>query len=536
MSLSGIDTIKRAALQWTIARHDFAKSKSKTFLAFCFCFIAGAGSFSFLENRSPLFYLYIFIFVILFFIIIFWQKKLYRFFGLCALIFIIGASRFLITIPEKNNSRIEFYNGEKKIVQGFISKEPDRRISDTRYIVRVQKLKGDSGRFLPVSGNITVKTLIYPEYTYGDNVEIECFLQQPTNFEDSRFNYEKYLAKQDVWSICSSPKIKVLDGNSGNSLVKIMLGFKNKIQTNISRLWPEPDSSLMAGILYGSRSGLPADLTDNFSRTGISHIIAVSGYNVSIIIVALNAILIYLGFFRRQSFWLLVCLILAFVFFTGASASVVRAGVMALVVLVAGRVGRLSAIGRVLVYACVIMLAFNPYILLWDAGFQLSFLATIGLVYISPIIQNIFDNKFNIKNPMVLVMVEIFATTMAAIIATLPLIMYQFGRVSLVAPLVNILILWTIPLLMLFGFLALILSFLVFPIGQLIAWLTEVGIQYVIMITNWFGGRSWSAVEITVPLWAMILIYILLVFSIVKNKLRSLSYEKSQSIFIGTRL
>ncbi|MBI2037576.1 MAG: ComEC family competence protein [Candidatus Magasanikbacteria bacterium] len=509
MSLLDIDVIKRAALQWTIARHDFAKSKSKTFLAFCFCFIAGAGSFSFLESANLLFYLYIFVFVILFFTIIFWYKKSHRFLWLCLLFFILGAVRFLITIPEKNNSRVEFYNGEKKIVQGFIIKEPDRGVSDVRYIVRVEKLK-EGRNFIPVTGNIAIKTLIYPEYNYGDNLEVECLLQEPANFEDSRFNYQKYLAKQDVRSICSNPKIKILKGSSGNWFIKTMLGFKKKIQINISRLWPEPDGSLMAGILYGSRSGLPADIADNFSRTGISHIIAVSGYNVSIIIVALNAILIYVGFFRRQSFWLLAFLILAFVFFTGASASVVRAGVMALVVLVAGRVGRLSAIGRVLVYACVIMLIFNPYILLWDAGFQLSFLATIGLVYISPIIQNFIDGKFILKNSAVLIVLEVFSTTMAAIIATLPLIMYQFGRVSLVAPLVNILILWVIPWLMLFGFLALISSFIIFPIGQLIAWLTEVGIRYVIMVVNWFGNKSWSAFDMRISLPVMIIIYLIL--------------------------
>lgn len=532
------------------------QSKSKLFLAFCFCFIVGASSFSFLQSRHLLFYLYIFSLVIIFAAIIFWNKKLPRFLLLCLLVFILGGVRFLITIPDNNSARIEFYNGQKKVVRGFVAKEPDRGLSDARYVVRVTELSGSppvilsetknpcpncpvgqrslegvnpardgkDGQWKDGRGNISIKTLIYPEYNYGDNLEIECFLQEPTNFEDSTFNYKKYLAKQDIWSICSAPKIKKLEGDSGNPLVKIMLRFKTKIEVNISRLWPQPDSSLMAGILYGSRSGLPQDLTDNFSRTGVSHIIAVSGYNVSIIIVALNGLLIYLGFFRKQSFWLLVFLIIAFVFFTGASASVVRAGVMALVTLIAQHAGRLSAIGRVLTYTCVIMLVSNPYMLVWDAGFQLSFLATVGLVYLSPIIKEFFDKKFTVKNTLLSGLLEVFVTTMAAIIITLPLIMYQFGRVSLVAPLVNMLILWSMPWLMLCGFLALVLSFIFFPIGQLVGWLTEFGIRYVIMVIDWFGRLAWAAIEIRIPLWVMVLSYALLLIFILK------SYKKASEL------
>ena len=520
------------------------QSKSKLFLVFCFCFIVGASCFSFLESRHFLFYLYICSFVIVSVAFIFWNKKLSRFLLLCLLVFMLGGVRFLITIPENNSARIEFYNGQKKVVRGFVAKEPGRGLGDARYVVQVTSLverapvilskaknpltSKREGSFAKaqddspvdwqeVSGSISIKTLIYPEYNYGDNLEIECFLQEPTNFEDSTFNYKKYLAKQNIWSICSAPKIKVLPGNSGNFLVKIMLRFKTKIEANISRLWPQPDSSLIAGILYGSRSSLPRDLTENFSRTGVSHIIAVSGYNVSIIIVALHGLLIYLGLFRKQSFWLLVLLIIAFVFFTGASASVVRAGVMALVTLVAQHIGRMSAIGRVLVYTCVIMLVSNPYMLVWDAGFQLSFLATVGLVYLSPIIKEIFDKRFNIKNALLSGLLEVFITTMAAIIITLPLIMYQFGRVSLVAPVVNMLILWSMPWLMLFGFLALVLSFVFFPIGQLVGWLTEFGIRYVIMVIDWFGRLAWAATEIKIPLWVMVCMYAVLVVLIIKK-------------------
>jgi len=516
-------------LQWVIAWHDFVKSKNKMLIAFCFCFIVGAGVFSLLENNGSLFYLYLLLFIILFFVIIFWHKKYIRFLCLCLLFFILGACRFLISIPEKNFARVEFYNGEKKVLRGFVSSEPDIGLSDARYVVRVESVKEDQNS-KSVSGNISVKTRIYPEYKYGDTLEIECLLQEPANFttasagsrlmaaKDSKFNYIKYLAKQGVWSICSNPNIKNLDENKGNILVSFMLKIKSKIKVQIASLWPEPNSSLMAGLLYGSRSGLPQELVDNFSRTGVSHIVAVSGYNVSIIAVALNIILIYAGLFRRQSFWFLISLILAFVFFTGATASVVRAGIMAIIILAAQHIGRMSAVGRALVYAAVVMLVLNPYLLVWDAGFQLSFLSTLGLVYLSPIIQYFVDSKFKIESNLWKSALEVFITTISAILVTLPLIMYQFGRFSVVAPLVNILILWIVPWLMLFGFISLVFSFIFFPVGQLVAWGTDLGVRYVIMVVDWFGSKSWSAFNLRISLPTMVVIYLVLILFIWRKK------------------
>ncbi len=530
------------------------KSKSKTFLAFCFCFILGAGIFSLFEGKEFLFYLHILLFAILFFVIIFWSKKEYRFYCLCLLVFVLGGIRFFLTIPGKDADRIDFYNGSKKIIKGFVVREPDIGVSDARYVVRVEaianqpvitmtkeeslskskirqrSLRGvnptqDDNQRERASGNIMIKTLIYPEYKYGDQLEVSCLLQEPTNFADSDFNYKKYLAKQDVWSTCANPQIKKVGAGKGNFFISAMLKMKSRITLQMAKLWPEPSNSLMAGILYGARSGLPDDLTTNFSRTGVTHIVAVSGYNVSIIVVVLNSILIYLGLFRKQSFWSLVFLILAFVFFTGATASVVRAGIMAVIVLLSQYLGRLSAVGRVLVYAVVVMLIFNPYLLMWDAGFQLSFLSTLGLVYLVPIFEPLTE-KIKVTGTSVMLL-EVFTTTMAAIMATMPLIMHQFGRFSVVAPLVNILVLWIIPWLMLFGFLSLILSLVFFPLGQLVAWVAGLGVRYVIIVVDWFGNKSWSAVDMKISLLTMIFIYLVLILFVTKKYQKVLGRQNS---------
>jgi competence protein ComEC len=484
------------------------ESKSKTFLAFCFCFIFGVGiSSAIFVSRDLLFPLFISFWIILFFIVILWSKKEFRFFLFCFLFFFLGGMRYFVSIPENIPSHIRYYNGQKLTITGWVSEEPAVGQADVGYVIYD---KSES-----VSGKVLVKLPLYPRYNYGDELSLTCNLVAPKNYADSNFNYQQYLARQGIWSVCQRPiplsNFQLVNGK-GNSVLKKILWLKSGVGNQIDRLWPEPKSSFMAGLLYGARSGLPKELTTNFSRTGITHIIAVSGFNISIIASVMMVLLIGAGLYRRQAFWLAVSGIILFVLFTGASASVVRAGIMGIIVLIAQQLGRLSRVGNVLAITAALMLLFNPYILIWDAGFQLSFLATIGLVYISPILQ---ISKSSDRSQLVATITsgvyETLTQTLSAIIATLPLILFQFGRLSIVAPLVNVLVLWIIPWLMLFGFLAVVISFVFFPFGQVIAWIGGIGLDYVIIIVNWFGKKSWSAMDFSLPWWGMILSYLFFV-------------------------
>ena len=162
---------------------------------------------------------------------------------------------------------------------------------------------------------------------------------------------------------------------------------------------------------------------------------------------------------RKKAFGLIVAGIIIFVLFTGASASVVRAGIMGIIVLLSKQMGRMSRIGTVLLLTAVVMTIQNPLVLVWDAGFQLSFISTCCLVYLSPI----FVQRCK-RLPELFGLKESFISTISAIVATLPLILFQFGRLSIVAPIVNMLVLWIIPYLMLFGFFAKVFGFFLFPL------------------------------------------------------------------------
>ena len=499
-----------------------AESKSRTFLAFCFSFILGVGVCSWNDGARWAIYLYGLFFIIILGLIWCWENKFRRFVLFCLVFFCLGALRFLWSMPDCTSSKnICFFNGERKNLVGWIGAEPVREISQTKYV-----FKTDLGKIL-----LTLP--IEPAFNYGDQLKISCILYSPRNQLDSVFSYRQYLAKDGIYSICSSPKIfETKKDIQGNIFMKNILNWKNHIQDQAGELWPEPESTLMGGILYGARAGFSDDLKNNFNRAGITHIVAVSGYNVTIIAQYLLAFFIFVGLWRKQAFWGVVAMIILFVIFTGASASVVRAGIMGVLVLTAGQLGRMSRIGNVLILTASVMLLLNPFILIWDAGFQLSFLATLGLVYVSPVLQTVIVRSETTKQSFWTKILgnEILISTLSAIIATLPFMLFIFGRISIVAPVVNVLVLWIIPWLMLLGFVAIVTSFIFYPFGQIIAWIAGLGLKYVIILAEWFGGQSWSALEFSLPWWGMVVLYLIVTRYII-------SYEsKNKNSAVGSGL
>jgi competence protein ComEC len=483
------------------------KSKSKTFFTFCFCFLLGIFVISIINKQFDFVYLYLTLFIAIAFLIIYWKNKKTRFIIFCILFFTLGISRYLISFPGDSTKNISHYNGNKKTVIGYISSEPDVRSDGVRYILKIRE---DNLR-----GKIYFKSTLYPRYSYGDKLEIKCSLEKPENIvgDDGQvFRYDMYLARYGVYSLCQNPKIKKIGNKEGNKILLSIFSVKQVVADRINKLWHEPHASFMAGLLYGYRGGL-GSLNELFSRTGVTHIVAISGYNITIIATILITLCIHLYIPRKKAFWVITIGIIIFVLFAGASASVVRAGIMGIIVLLAKQVGRTSKVGNVMILTCVVMCLQNPFVLIWDAGFQLSFISTLGLVYLNPIIEKPFR-----KMPEFFGMKESLVTTFSAIIATLPLILYQFGRLSIVAPVVNILILWILPAIMLLGFMAVVISFLFYPIANLIAWLAWIGLSYIIVVVKWFASLSFAAVDLKIPVWGMIGLYGFLIWVVFKQK------------------
>lgn len=243
---------------------------------------------------------------------------------------------------------------------------------------------------------------------------------------------------------------------------------------NISRALPEPQAAYLAGITVGARSDLPYDIKQAFRQTGTSHIIALSGYNVTIVAEYMAKLF--------GSVWLSVAGIILFVLATGAASSVVRAAIMGVLVLVARSYGRDYNIQNSLLVAVALMVFADPSILFGDIGFQLSVGATAGLVWLEPRLTRHLSRvpkRFGIR--------ESLSATLAAQAATLPLILYYFGRFSILSPLVNVLVLGAIPATMFFGFVIGVTGFLHPYIALIAAWPAYLLLSYQLWIIQFFA-------------------------------------------------
>jgi len=210
--------------------------------------------------------------------------------------------------------------------------------------------------------------------------------------------------------------------------------------------------------------------------------VALSGYNISVIALAIMFVLGYFTVSRDISFWISLLTIVMFVLMTGASPSVMRAAVMGILVLIARREGRMYTAKNALVFAGAIMVFLNPKILRFDAGFQLSFLATLGLILIYPKLEEKLKNTpelFGIK--------KAFMATLSAQIFVLPLIFYQFGTISWISSIVNILILPAVPIAMFLGFLGAFLGLIWISIAKIFLWPAWLFLEYILEIVRLFS-------------------------------------------------
>lgn len=513
-------------------------SKSQTFVYLLVWFILGVTLASALGlKREVLFQLYLGLIMLIVALILFWNKKQIRLIVLGGIFLFLGLGRFVFSEPPIDSHHLRFYNGRLVEMVGVIIEESEEKNGKQTVVVKSERLKIVNEYVIPtkppergrvegsaakndriVKGKTILYLPVYPQYNYGDQLKITCELAEPKKNQD--FDYPAYLARQGIWSICLNSQIEKIGSGQGNWLMKLVFKVKTSLIGRVNQILPEPQASFLGGLLYGARSSIPEELKIAFNRTGTTHIIAISGYNITIIAASLLALLKGLWIPRKKAFWLTVAGLIFFILLTGASASVVRAGLMGLIVLLARQLGRLSQVGRILILVAFLMLLANPRILFFDAGFQLSFASTLGLIYLLPVMEKAFS-----RLPLFFGLKEAFLTTLSAIVATLPLILYQFGRFSIVAPLTNLLILFVIPLTMALGFGAIILSFIFLPLGQVAGWLVWLPLTYIIKIVEFFSDLPWSSLVVPkMPWWGMAGMYVGLVFII--YKLRSKKSNK----------
>jgi len=479
-------------------------SKSKTLLAFCFCFLLGVAIASVtIEYQVDFIYLYSAVVIFVPLLILFWGNEYDRFLIIAVFLLFLGFFHFSYGFPSGNH--IYKFNSKEVNLTGVVADEPDVRIGKVQYILDTNQVNNR-----PVSGKVLVSNNLYPRYNYGDKLKINCKLKQPEPFND--FRYDMYLANFDIFSICRYAEIKKVGEGKGNFVMSHILSFKREVANKVNKLWHEPYASFMAGLLYGYRGGM-GELDELFNKAGITHIVAISGFHITIVSAILMGLCIHFYISRQKAFWVVVLGILVYIIFTGMPASVLRAGTMGGLVLLARKMGRASNIENTLAVTAVVMTIANPFVLIWNGAFQLSFMATIGLVYLTPMLEDYFDFI-----PNILELRESLVATLAAIVMTLPLVLYLFGRISLIAPITNILVIGLVPWVIILGFITLIVSFISMPVAQIFSWIARFGLEYITKVIKFLTDFSFASVKFTLPLWIMLMIYIVLLSWIYRQK------------------
>ncbi len=457
-------------------------SKHQIFVYLLLSFIAGIASASFWKFPDIAIYcaLGTAIFWIIFFAI---KKQPILWIGCFILFFILGMWRFdsKFRMPEMPIGKNQEIEAE---FSGVICEFPDERSDKTYLVLCGSETNSREGYIKDLRIRISVNR--YPRYDYGDKILVKGEISRPQNF--AGFDYENYLAKEGIYLVSYYPQIELLEKNQGNFFKEKLFALRRNFSKHIDYALKEPEASLAQGLLLGTQSKMPESVQKDFRLIGLSHIVALSGFNITIIAGFLIWIFATLTLKRNLSFWLAIAGITGFVVLTGAQASVVRAAVMGILVLVAQKSGRIYSIKTALVFAGAIMIWFNPMALRFDMGFQLSFLATLGLVYLAPRLERSAE-----KIPDFLKIKEFYLIpTVSAQFAVLPLILYRFENFSLIAPLANILVLPVIPLAMLLGFIAGLTHFLAPFLSGLIALPAELVLSWPIWASSYLARLSFA--------------------------------------------
>jgi competence protein ComEC len=352
-------------------------------------------------------------------------------------------------------------------------------------------------------GQFLVVTERYPEYFYGQKLRVVGKLSKKvTNSLQTNFTlyYPAIQVVEEEESLINQRQIRV-----------ILFRARQSVERLFSRLLPEPQASLLAGVVLGVKREMPENFLNNLRKTGTIHIIVASGYNLTVVAGLLIAVLA--GRLRRQLALVVAFLgILAYTLMVGAEPPVVRAFLMASLTFLAQFLGREKEARLALAFSAMLMLLISPLIL-FDIGFQLSFLATAGILFLS--------SRWRGKFWQLPLVGENFRTSLAAQLGVMPVLLLNFGSISFLSPLINALVLPVIPLAMILGGLTVVLGWLPF-LAQILARLAWVPLTYLVKVVDWFASLPLASFTLErLPYYWVVGYYLVIILWCLRTEKRS---------------
>ena len=410
----------------------------------------------------------------------------------------LGGARYAAAQPELHAGHVAAHNGQADVTLiGTVAAEPERRETSMQARLRVESLALPGQAAQETSGLVLVSTGRHAALDYGMRLRLRGDLQSAAT--ERSLAYAGYLARRDIYSQMRFPEIEILGRDGGAPVMRAILSLKDHARQVIYRQLPDPQASLLSGILLGDDSGLSAELDQQFRQSGLTHIIAISGFNIALLAGALLALT--RPFLRPRPAGLMALLgVAVYAVLVGGEASVVRAAIMAGLFISAARLlGRPTFTPAGLFSAGLLMTLVEPRIL-WDVGFQLSFMATLGLMlYHEPLAQWLQRRLEQRLEPALARTAgglggELILATLAAQVLVVPLLLFHFGQLSLVSLPANVLALPAQPGVMIWGGLATLAGLILPALGQILAWVAWLFLSWTIAVVGLLGQLPFAAV------------------------------------------
>lgn len=434
----------------------------------------------------------------------------------CSIFLVLGLLRFDTVIPRITDGLMPWRNVSASF-QGRVRSVRDTAVKAT-LVVDVTYVDGERVTGLGRAATLHASKKGFIE---GDVVSFICQLRLPGTFP-SNIDRRRSLARRGIWHECAGSVVVMKDaGPLWWDVFAALSRWRHALTNRIHRVLPRAEAELVAGILYGDQS-LDEELRSDVQRAGLMHLVAVSGSNVTIVVVVLSAIVLSFGFSRQQSFVVTSVSLAVFVAFVGASASVTRAAFMGWLILLARELGRRASPSHLLLVTAVVLSVLNPWILCFDAGFALSFLAMWGLLSWTPY----FEERLKFL-PSFIGIRESAATTLGATLMTTPYVAWAFGRMTLAGLFTNILALPLVPWTMLWGAVAAAWGML--PFSWLVSLPARGSAHLIIEIARLSRRAPWLDMRINgLDVWFLIAMYALIwwLWRVLQNR------EESQILFL----
>ena len=416
----------------------------------------------------------------------------------------------------RNIPALGHYAGTFVEAEGFVLGTPEIGESYQRLTLRLESINGEHfvGRR---SEDILVYTSHFPEFRYGDRLSIRGALERiPRGMnEDGLFDWSEYLRWRGIHYEFLFPRITEENGFGGNPFKRFLIHLRERFASRIQENLAEPHASFLSGLLFGARGALGEKVEDDFRDSGLIHILVLSGYNVTIVAESMMRSLGFLPPLLRSGVG--VFGIILFLMLAGAGASGTRAAIMAVLVILARATGRVYEVTASLALTAFVMVFIHPYLLLSDRSFELSVLATIGLIHVAPFFERVFR-----RLPEALGLRFIASATLGTQLLVLPLLLYTTGALSLVSLPANLLVLPLIPLTMLIGFIVGLAGFIGGFAAAPFSWAAYVLLEYELGVAEFFSSFPFASLSLgRVPGWAVLALYtalFLIIFSIVRMR------------------